>query len=145
MSNTPDNVQRKAGPRSLPIRLAPEREEAFDSWVERYAARLQVPLANLIEAIGLSRPRVTDDGHYRDLPNWTTLLRPDEIDRIVQATGISAGLLTSLTLQRFNGIAVVLDLKRRQIQRTRLWARGTGSRFCPACRGASVACGIACC
>jgi len=70
MSNTPDNVQRKAGPRTLPIRLAPKPEEAFDSWMERYAARLQVPLANLIEAIGLPRPRVTDDGHYRDPPNW---------------------------------------------------------------------------
>ena len=125
--------RRKAGPRALPIRLAPAPEEAFDSWVERYAARLQVPLANLIEAIGLIRPPVTDDHHYRNPPNWTTLLCPGEVDRIVQATDLSARLLTGLTLQRFNGIAVVLDLEQRRVRRTRLWARGSGSRFCPTC------------
>lgn len=140
MISTADSMRHEAYPRTLPIRLAPAPEEAFDSWVERYAARLQVPLVNLIEAIGLIRAPVHDDDQYKDSSNWTTLLRPGEVDRIVQATDLSARLLTGLTLQRFNGVAVDLDLEQRRVRRTRLWARGSGSRFCPACLAETDSC-----
>jgi TniQ/Bacterial regulatory helix-turn-helix protein, lysR family len=122
-----------AAPRELPIRLAPVPEEAFDSWLERYAARLQARLVDVVKAVGLAGPARTDDGHSRAPLNWTVALRPAEIDRIARATGVDSELLAGLTLQRYDGIAVLLDLQTRRVSRYQLWGRGSGSRFCPAC------------
>jgi hypothetical protein len=90
MGSCPDIALPVGGPRVLPIRLAPVPGEAFDSWLERYAARLQVRLVDLIEAIGLVRPPRTTS-HAATPPNWTTALQRAEVDRIVCTTGVDAG------------------------------------------------------
>jgi hypothetical protein len=133
MITSHDGELHNAGPRVLPIRLTPVPGEAFDSWLERYAARLQARLVDLVEAIGLAGPTKTHDGHSRPAPNWTVALRPAEIDRIARATRVDVELLASMTLQRYDGMAVRLDLQRRQVSRYQLWGRGSGSRYCPAC------------
>jgi hypothetical protein len=127
----PDSGLRQAGLRALPIRMAPGVGEAFDSWLDRYAARFQATRGDVADAIGLNRP--TGSSGRRLALNWTTALGPDEVDRIVRVTGLDSGLLTSLTLQRYDGIAVILDRTTRQVRRSRLWGRGRGSSYCPAC------------
>ncbi len=128
-----DRVPGDAGPRVLPIRLAPVPEEAFDSWLERYAARLQARLVDVAKAVGLAGPVRSYNGRSRAPLNWTVALRPAELDRIARATGVDAELLAGLTLQRYDGIAVILDLETRRVSRRQLWGRGAGSRFCPVC------------
>ncbi len=140
MSSPLDPVPHGADPRVLPIRLAPVPDEAFDSWLDRYAARLQARLVDVVEGIGLRRPGRTPDGRIPALPNWTVALRRAEVDRIAHATGVDAKLLAGLTLQRYDGIAVLLDIRTRQVRRSRLWGRGSGSRFCPACLAETGGC-----
>jgi hypothetical protein len=126
-------VPQDAGPRVLPIRLAPDPNEAFDSWLDRYAARLQTRLVDVVEAVGLSRPARTPYSRTPTPPNWMVALRGAEVARIAHATGVDTKLLAGLTLQRYDGSAVSLDLQTRRVRRSRLWGRGSGSRFCPAC------------
>lgn len=46
----PTHVLGAGGARQLPVRLAPVPQEAFDSWLEHYAARLQTRLLDLVTA-----------------------------------------------------------------------------------------------
>jgi hypothetical protein len=112
-------VLRRGGPRVLPIRLAPLPGEAFDSWLEAYAARFQAPLGDLVDALGLACPS-TVSHHGEPSPNWTTALRPAEVDRVVQATGVHATHVTDLTMQRYDGVAVVVDSDTLRVRRTQL-------------------------
>jgi hypothetical protein len=119
--------------RTFPIRLAPLPGEALDSWLEALAHRLDVRLGDVLSDLGLAawtRNGVRD----REVPtDWTIALRDDEAARIAYATGVDSQQLHAMTLMRFDGRALRIDLETRQVSRHALWGRARGSRFCPEC------------
>ncbi|MFI1942836.1 TniQ family protein [Streptomyces virginiae] len=120
-----------SGPRrTLPIRWAPQPGEALDSWLEAVAARLNCPFTDVLSALGLP----TRDPVMAALvqPRWTVLATDGELTAIPEATGIDAGVLARMTLERFDGHAVVVLPRQWRVHRQLLWGR-SGSRFCPAC------------
>ncbi|GGP98613.1 hypothetical protein GCM10010215_25380 [Streptomyces virginiae] len=120
-----------SGPRrTLPIRWAPQPGEALDSWLEAVAARLNCPFTDVLSALGLP----TRDPVMAALvqPRWTVLATDGELTAISEATGIDAGVLARMTLERFDGHAVVVLPRQWRVHRQLLWGR-SGSRFCPAC------------
>ncbi|WP_435599839.1 TniQ family protein [Streptomyces sp. C10-9-1] len=116
--------------RSLPIRHAPYPGEALDSWLEAVAARLNCPFTDVLSALGL--PNRDPAAAAPILPRWTTLATPDELAAIAAVTGTPADVLTAMTLQPYDGHAVVIVPGQRRVHRQILWGRA-GSRFCPAC------------
>lgn len=120
----------KTGRRSLPIRCAPYPGEALDSWLEFLAARLNCPFMDVLSALGL--PNRDPALAAPVLPRWTTLATPDELAAIAEVTGVTEDVLVAMTLQPFDGHAVVISPEQRRVHRQVLWGRA-GSRFCPAC------------
>jgi hypothetical protein len=117
---------------TLPIRVQPIAGEALDSWLAAVAHRLQTPLGDLLREIGL--PSQTSDRSGDVLLNeWTVLLREPEIEAIANATGISRSAIAAMTLSRYDGHALIIDLATRQVEQRRLWGRHGSSRFCPDC------------
>ncbi|MGV9392021.1 TniQ family protein [Streptomyces olivaceus] len=117
-------------PRSLPIRYAPYPGEALDSWMEAVAARLNCPFTDVLSALGL--PNRDPAAAALVLPRWTTLATPDELTAITEATGVPVDVLAAMTLQPYDGHAVVIVAGQRRVHRQLPWGR-PGSRFCPAC------------
>ncbi|GAA2254605.1 TniQ family protein [Streptomyces amakusaensis] len=116
--------------RTLPLRYAPHPGEALDSWQEFLAHKLHCPFTDVLRALGL--PNRDPALAAPVLPRWTTLAAREELAAIAQATGVPETVLTKMTLQPFDGHAVVILTERRQVHRQLLWGR-SGSRFCPAC------------
>ena len=74
-------------PRSLPIRVPPLPGEALDSWFDALAYRLQVPVSDLLPALGLSAGARRRADRALDIPaDWTILLRPTEAGAIACAS-----------------------------------------------------------
>lgn len=113
--------------RRIPISLPPVDGESLDSWLIAYASRLDITVLGLANALGL------DPGTNGYEAVSVAVGKPSlKVDRMVAATGLSAGSLgvlwrplaryRSLVENRFaNGL-----LKRVAVPLT--W-----SRFCPAC------------
>ncbi|MFF5587340.1 TniQ family protein [Streptomyces hygroscopicus] len=112
--------------RTLPIRLAPLPAEALDSWLEALATRMSTPFANVLTAVGLSASAY-------GLPRWAMMLGTGEAEQIAAATGTDAEQIISMTLQRWDGQALVIDPVRRIGRPQTLWSGPRGSRYCPAC------------
>ena len=72
-------------------------------------------------AVGTTRPR------------WTVRLQADEARALLLTTGVDVETLRAMTLDRYNGRALVIDDKTLQVERRVLWGRGAGTRFCPRC------------
>ncbi|WP_398941916.1 TniQ family protein [Streptomyces sp. CFMR 7] len=51
---------------------------------------------------------------------------------MAEVTGMTEDVLTAMTLQRFDGHAVVIQREQRRVRPQVLWGRA-GSRFCPTC------------
>ena len=123
-------------PRSLPIRVTPVPGEALDSWFDALAHRLQVPVADLLPALGLPvgtrrRPDLT-----HDIPgDWTILLRPAEAAAIGTASALPADRIAAMTLAAYDQRALIIDDVARRVHIRSLWGRGVGSRYCPDCLG----------
>ncbi|MGP8298134.1 TniQ family protein [Streptomyces inhibens] len=121
--------------RSLPLRTAPVRGEALDSWLEALAAQLRTPMGDLLVELGLLRQyRPPEQAPFTRSP-WLTLLAPQEAEHLGAATGLAPVDLRAMTLEHFDQRALSIDRGRRMLHRTRNWRRsaGTGSRFCPDC------------
>jgi len=119
-------------PRTFPIRLAPLPGEALDSWLEALAHRMDARYGDVLSDLGLTATRT--GRRNRDLPtDWTVALLDQEAARVAHATGVDRKLVQSMTLMRFQGRALLIDLDTRQVNRKRLWGRGNGSRYCPDC------------
>lgn len=114
--------------RTLPIRLTPLPGEALDSWLEALATRMSTPFGNVVTAVGLSASAY-------GVPRWAMMLKPGEAEQIATATatGTDAEQITSMTLQRWDGQALVIDPVRRIGHPQVMWSGPRGSRFCPAC------------
>lgn len=118
--------------RTLPIRIPPQEGEALDSWLEAIASRLDSPFGHILPGLGLAR-QAGQSSESGPLPNWTICLQDAELTTLAAATQIDHATLRSMTMEAYDGIAVVLDKPKRRIRRTQLWARGAGSRYCPDC------------
>ncbi|WP_241562302.1 TniQ family protein [Streptomyces hoynatensis] len=119
-------------PRTFPIRLAPLPGEALDSWLEALAHRMDTRYGDVLSDLGLTTTRI--GRRNLDLPtDWTVALLDQEAARVAHATGVDQKLVQSMTLMRFHGRSVLIDLDTRQVNRKRLWGRGNGSRYCPDC------------
>lgn len=119
--------------RTLPIRLAPQPGEALDSWLEALAHRLNVRLGDVLGELGLATPVQHGVREVAVPTDWTIVLREDEATRIAHATGTAPQQLHAMTLTRFDGRALRIDLAKRQVSKHVLWGRPRGSRFCPEC------------
>jgi TniQ len=116
-----------AGPRALPIRIAPVPGEALDSWHEALAARLQATPGDLTAAVfPAARP-----GAARTASVIT--VSDDDAAAIAAACGLTAAGVHGLTLARFDGVALRLGPRSGHVARNVLWGRASGSRFCPQC------------
>jgi hypothetical protein len=122
--------------RTLPIRVPPVPGEALDSWLDALAARLAVPLIDLLPTLGL--PAKSSRGADRDTPaDRTILLRSTEIRTISIATGLPAADVAVMTLARYDQRAVLIDPVTRRVNVRTIWGRGRGSRYCPDCLAAT--------
>ncbi|MCA2255186.1 TniQ family protein [Mycobacterium intracellulare] len=109
----------------LTVHVAPLPGEALDSWLETTAHRCRTSLADLLGAVGLTQGSKG--------PRWIVVMTPDELRSVSKATGITQRQLRTMTLQRYDGVAIDIDHGRRVVARTRYWGFGAGSRYCPAC------------
>ncbi|WP_086757728.1 TniQ family protein [Streptomyces griseiscabiei] len=116
--------------RTLPIRCAPYPGEALDSWLEFIAARLNCPFTDVLNALGL--PNRDPAMAALVLPRWAILTTRDELSSITEVTGVGEDVLAGMTLQPFDGHAVVILPEQRRVRPQVLWGKA-GSRFCPAC------------
>ena len=108
----------------LPIVVPPIPGEGLDSWIEAYARRLHTCSRGLLNHLGLtqSQPR-----------RMVTIMTGQERQILSTATGVAPALLSAMTLQRFDGIAVTINHARRVLEHPPAWRRHTGSRYCPTC------------
>ncbi|NRH32741.1 TniQ family protein [Rhodococcus sp. MS13] len=115
-------------PRTIPIRFQPVVGESLESWLWAYAHRLRVKPIELLDALQLVHSRLNT------FPDCTVRLLPSELNDLSTITDIDAGIFRAMTLDRFHKrVLFVREDKPRSIDRYHLWARPTGSRFCPYC------------
>jgi len=111
-------------PQRLPIVLDPLPGEGLDSWLEAYGRRLRSCSRDLLDHLGLAGSTLT---------RMATVLTLAEREVLSAGTGIAPDVLTGMTLQPFDGVAVTIDPGRRVVVHPPAWRRQSGSRFCPAC------------
>ncbi|MFK0127086.1 TniQ family protein [Streptomyces nigra] len=116
--------------RTLPLRYAPLAGEALDSGLEFLAARMNCRFEEVLRALCLPSkdPVLT----HAIQPRWTVLTTAEEIASIAAVSGVGDDVLAGMTLQRFDGHAMVIHAGHRRVESQLLWGR-SGSRFCPAC------------
>ena len=120
--------------RTLPIRVPPLPGEALDSWLDAMAWRLNTPIAQLRQALGLTRYRVRSGRPGGgQAPDWAVLLSDIEAGRVAAATGLPPAAVHAMTLRRYDGRLLLLDHERRAVKQRNLWGRRAGSWCCPAC------------
>jgi hypothetical protein len=104
--------------RTLPIRVPPLPGEALDSWLEALAWRLATPIAQLRQALGLSRDRYRAVRPGTDVMslNWAVLLSDAEANQIAAVTGIPVAAVHAMTLRRYDGRLLLLDHARRAVK-----------------------------
>ncbi|MGP3964630.1 TniQ family protein [Nonomuraea sp. 3N208] len=124
--------------RTLPIRMAPLPGESLDSWLEALAHRTQTSYGDVLSSLGLLT-RAGDEAPGWTRPrDWTIALSEREAAGIAFATGLDDQRVHAMTLAHFDGRALLIDRAKRQVNRHRLWGRGTGSRYCPDCLAESA-------
>lgn len=119
-------------PAVWPIRVAPLPGEAIDSWMEIYADRLEITVAEmLISAQLMPDPMITRTQQLA--PNYIALIHAGEAAKLAHAAGLTPQQIHAMTLSIYDGCALKLHPYHRTIARAALWGRGDGSRYCPAC------------
>lgn len=114
--------------RTFPIRVWPIEGEALSGWLDRYCSALSTSRIDLYRSIGL-RP-LEGAGQSRD----HSLRISDEIaTRVGFATGIPACDVQQLTMASYERRALIFGERRAGVDAHLLWARGTGTRYCPLC------------
>ena len=113
-------------PDRLPIAVVPLPGEALESWIAAYARRLHTTGNTLISHIGLGSTRISQ---------MALRLRQHEVAALERATGVDRHVLTSMTLEPYDGLAVAIHPGRRALAAWFPVGRfaTASARYCPAC------------
>ncbi|MFF1690828.1 TniQ family protein [Streptomyces sp. NPDC058254] len=109
----------------IPISVKPLPGEALESWISAYARRLRTTDSGFLETVGLTGVRT----HQMAL----RLTDPEAV-ALQRATGVPLPVLTAMTLEPFDGLALlILRDRRRLASRSPAWrlSGGNRSRYCP--------------
>jgi hypothetical protein len=124
-SSTATHPANRGLPRTLPMRVSPVPGESLDSWLETMAHRHRCRFGDLLTALGIqAHPRRSD---------WLVAISPDQRCALAAATGITEDVLTTMTLEHYDGRALHIDPNNRTLRRSFPWGWRTGSRYCPHC------------
>lgn len=108
-----------------PFVLTPLPGEAFDSWIEAYATRLQVSTAELADTLGLPHGYLNTS-----IRLLLTGGRPQHLDVLGASTGLApttlAGMFHDAGLRPAPGHPATDSIRRS-------WSPAPGTRFCPTC------------
>lgn len=115
--------------RTFPIRVRPVEGEALESWLDRYCSTLSTSRKDLYSCVGL-RPSGTHGPQSR---GHSLRVSDVEAARIGLAAGIAAQEVQRLTLGKYEGRVLFFHETRDGVDIRFLWARGTGTRYCPGC------------
>ncbi|MFE4867791.1 TniQ family protein [Streptomyces sp. NPDC056682] len=114
-------------PDRIPIAVAPLPGEALESWIGAYARRLRVTNNDFLTAVRLAGTRAS---------HLALRLTAAEIAALERATGVGRQVLTGMTLEPYDGLAVAILPDRRKLSRPPAWRfSGSRARYCPACLG----------
>ncbi|WP_327007651.1 TniQ family protein [Dactylosporangium sp. NBC_01737] len=103
-------------PAAWPIRVAPLPGEALDSWLETYAHRLEITVAELLIAAQLMPdPLITRTQQLA--PNYIALVHDDEAGNLAHAAGLTPQQIHAMTLSIYDGSALKLHPYYRTIAR----------------------------
>ncbi|MFG2725444.1 TniQ family protein [Streptomyces canus] len=111
----------------IPIAVEPLPGEALESWISAYARRLRTTNGGFLETVGLTGVR---------LHQMALRLNDAEAVALHRATGVPLSVLTAMTLEPFDGLALTILRDRRRLgSRSPAWrlSGGSRSRYCPAC------------
>jgi TniQ len=116
----------QAGLRELPIRVPITDGESLHSWIEALAARYRMTVREMLPALSLPGPRV---------PFALILgIGGQTLRSLEWQAGLPPGRLDHAVLERYSALGLAIAAERGQAgQRQSLWARGSGSGFCPRC------------
>lgn len=114
--------------RTLPLRVQPVQGEALDSWLEALCVRMHTTWGDLLGSIGL--PSIAT---RRWCSGILTGLSPREAAVAQTATGVSASVLQSMTLDPVERIVMAQATLPRSSISSMLWLSSRRSRFCPEC------------
>lgn len=114
------------GLRALPVRVRVADAESLHSWIEALAGRYRMTVREILPAIGLPAPR-TPYGLIRGIS-------ADALRSLEEQAGIPGGRLDDAVLDRYAGLGLAGARGRPAADgRMSLWARASGSGFCPRC------------
>jgi hypothetical protein len=114
--------------RTLPIRIRPVVGESLGSWLDRYCFALSATRKELYASVGLRLPATAGQP-----PDLSLRISDGEAARMASATGVLPADLHRLTMAKYEGRIVVFGQTRQGLDIHFLWARGSGTRYCPAC------------
>lgn len=115
--------------RTLPIRIRPVAGESLVSWLDRYCLALSTTRKELYASVGLRLPAAAG----RETADYSLHISNTEAAALASATGVTTRDIHRLTLARYEGKGVIYRKSRQGVDIHFLWARGTGTRYCPAC------------
>jgi hypothetical protein len=110
--------------RRLPLQVKPLEGESIDSWLEATALAMDLTMGALAAAGGL--PTTVR-------PSWRSWLSSNQALALAAATGLPTSSLKSMTLSRYDGLALSLDPEAHVLDPDFPFGPLSWSRFCPAC------------
>lgn len=115
--------------RTLPIRIQPVAGESLASWLDRYCFVLSTSRKDLYASVGL----ISQSAAGLGATDYSLRISDLNASRLAFATGVTTQNIHGLTLARYEGRGVVFRKYKQGVDIHYLWARGAGTRYCPAC------------
>ncbi|MBC7678199.1 MAG: TniQ family protein, partial [Pseudorhodobacter sp.] len=112
--------------RSLPIRIEPLEDEAFDGYLEYVADKLCTDPRDLLSQFHLPE---RDETPYRLVRSFST---PDT-EMICRTLNLEPSEVLSMTLARWRQLGLTPPRTERRGNFAGAWPRGAGARYCPLC------------
>jgi hypothetical protein len=114
-------------PERIPLAVVPLPGEALESWIGAYARRLRVTNSGFLTIVGLPGAHTS---------HLALRLTSGEAAALERATGVEQRVLTGMTLEPYDGLAVAILPDRRKLSRPPAWRfSGSRARYCPGCLG----------
>lgn len=114
----------KVARRWLPLQVQPLEGESIDSWLEPSALAIGVTVGTLAAVADL--PATSK-------PTWKVWLSPAQSQSLAAATGAPPESLKAMTLSKYEGVALRLDMEPHRLDPHFPFGALSWSRFCPTC------------